>query len=76
MVAALEAKGSVTYGHIILPTEYLALVNKFTKAELDAANIPYLNVVAQNGIYTDDSGNVTVGGISVRIYVNDALLTK
>ena len=60
VVAALEAKGSVTYGHIILPTEYLALVNKFTKAELDAANIPYLNVVAQNGIYTDDNGNVTV----------------
>ena len=60
VVAALEAKGSVTYGHIILPTAYLALVNKFTKAELDAANIPYLNVVAQNGIYTDDNGNVTV----------------
>ena len=60
VIAALEAKGSVTYGHIILPTEYLALVRSFTKAELDAANIDYLNVIAEKGIYENDDGSITV----------------
>lgn len=56
VVAALEAKGSVTYGTIILPTTYLVRVNAFTKAALDAAGISYVNIVADDGLIPNAGG--------------------
>ena len=60
VVAALEAKGSVTYGTIIIPTTYLARVNAFTKAALDAASITYAEIVAVDGLVDNGDGSYTV----------------
>ena len=65
VVNALKAKGSVTYGTIIVPTTYLAQVNAFTKAALDAAGIDYANIVAYDGLVQNG------GGYTVRAALTD-----
>ena len=56
VVSALNAKGTVTYGTLIVPSNYLLKLSAFTKAELDSKGITYANVVANEGKVSKNGG--------------------
>lgn len=71
VVSALKAKGDVTYGTIIVPTEYLTSLDSFT---LEALVEKYgadkiLNIVctAENGLVTNENGSVITQAAIVNI---------
>ena len=53
-----EIEGA-TYGTVIVPASYLANLNSFTLEALVAANLKYLNIVADQGVDVAD-GKVTI----------------
>lgn len=71
VVDALAAKGTVTYGTIIVPTEYLTSLDSFTIAALTAkygAN-GYLNIVCEDGkgLIKNEDGSVAIQAAIVNI---------
>lgn len=71
VVDALAAKGTVTYGTIIVPTEYLTSLDSFTVAALTAkygAN-GYLNIVCEDGkgLIKNEDGSVAIQAAIVNI---------
>lgn len=60
-ITALHAKGFITFGTIIVPTNKLASVDAFTKAALDAKGISYVNITS-----TSDGEHAISGGWQIR----------
>ena len=71
VVDALNAKGQVTYGTLIVPTSYLANANAFTKEALEAAGLKYMNIVAQDGIIYNADGTVTIRAAITNLLVKN-----
>ena len=71
VVDALAAKGTVTYGTIIVPTEYLTSLDSFTVAALTAKYgvNGYLNIVCEDGkgLIKNEDGSVAIQAAIVNI---------
>ncbi len=77
-VAKLSGKGTVSYGTIIFPAEYISALDGNTtdvlaalKAYANANNLPeskvFVNIVADKGVSSDEAGNVTIRASLVNI---------
>lgn len=71
VVDALAAKGTVTYGTIIVPTEYLTSLDSFTVAALTAkyGENGYLNILCEDGkgLIANDDGSISIQAAIVNI---------
>ena len=57
---AIADAGTVTYGTLIVPVDYLDGISAFTLDALAKAGLAPLNLTAQNGLIQNDDGSVTV----------------
>lgn len=57
---AMADAGTLTFGTLIIPTDYLDQLPRFTLDALIDADLTYLNLKAENGLIQNSDGSITV----------------
>ena len=56
---AMADEGNLTFGTLIIPTDYLGSIRHFTLQDLTAAGLTPLNLTANNGLIRNEDGSIT-----------------